>query len=41
MGIFNEIVKIYPNAPVLGSKGGILDGRCDALGIAYHILYSK
>ena len=41
VGIFNEIIKIYPNVNVLGSKGGILDGRCDALGIAHHVIYHK
>lgn len=41
IGVFTEIIKVYPNASVLGSKGGILDGRCDALGIAHHILYTN
>ena len=41
LGTFNEIIKIYPSAQVLGSRGGILDGRCDALGIAHHILYHR
>lgn len=36
-GIHSAISTIYPNAPLVGPKGGIKDGRCDALGIAHYI----
>lgn len=36
-GIFEAISKIYPEAELLGSKGGIKDGRCDSLGIAHNL----
>jgi len=31
------ISKIYPQAELLGSRGGIMDGRCDALAIAHYM----
>lgn len=42
-GIHATISTIYPKAPLKGPKGGILDGRCDALGIAHaaRIKYNK
>lgn len=36
-GIYQAISKIYPNAALLGPKGGIIDGRCDALSIAHYL----
>lgn len=36
-GIYSVISKIYPDADLLGPKGGIIDGRCDALGIAHYL----
>ena len=36
-GIYNAISIIYPDAELLGARGGVLDGRCDALGIAHQI----
>lgn len=36
-GIYEVISKIYPKAQLLGPKGGIIDGRCDALGIAHYL----
>ena len=35
-GIYEVVSQLYPNAQLLGSKGGIQDGRCDALGIAHY-----
>jgi hypothetical protein len=35
-GIYETISKIYPKAELLGSRGGILDGRCDALSMAHY-----
>jgi len=34
---YSSISKTYPDAELTGSKGGILDGRCDALGLAHHL----
>jgi len=34
---YTTISKLYPDAPLTGPKGGIIDGRCDALGIAHHL----
>lgn len=36
-GIHEVMSKTYPNAPLTGPKGGIMDGRCDALGIAHYL----
>lgn len=36
-GIYETISKIYPKATLTGPKGGIMDGRCDALGIAHYL----
>ncbi len=36
-GIYDVISKIYPKAILKGSRGGLLDGRCDALGIAHYL----
>jgi len=38
-GTYDVISKLYPHAELTGSKGGILDGRVDALGIAHFIRY--
>jgi len=35
-GIHETISKIYPKAELLGPKGGIMDGRCDALSMAHY-----
>lgn len=36
-GIYETISRIYPDAPLKGPKGGLLDGRADALGIAHYL----
>lgn len=36
-GIYETISKIYPQAELKGPKGGLLDGRSDALGMAHHL----
>jgi len=36
-GIYEVISKIYPKADLKGPKGGIIDGRCDSLGIAHYL----
>lgn len=36
-GIFETISKIYPQADLRGPKGGLLDGRCDALSMAHYL----
>ena len=36
-GTFQVMSKLYPSALLTGPKGGILDGRCDALGIAHYL----
>ena len=36
-GIYTAISKLYPDAPLLGKRGGIMDGRCDALSIAHYL----
>lgn len=36
-GIFQVMSKLYPTAELIGPKGGIIDGRCDALGIAHYL----
>ena len=36
-GTHEALSKIYPKAELLGPKGGINDGRCDALGIAHYL----
>lgn len=38
-GTFQVMSNLYPNAELLGPKGGILDGRCDALGIAHYLRF--
>lgn len=35
-GIYEVVSKIYPNAELNGTRGGIKDGRCDSLGIAHN-----
>lgn len=35
-GVYAAMSKIYPNSPLTTPRGKILDGRCDALGIAYY-----
>jgi len=34
---YNQMSKLYPKAELLGKLGGIIDGRCDALGIAHYM----
>jgi hypothetical protein len=36
---FELIQKLYPTAPLTGPKGGLLDGRSDALAIAHYATY--
>jgi len=36
-GIHSVISKIYPKAELVGPRGGIIDGRCDALSIAHYL----
>ena len=36
-GTHEVMSRLYPNAILTGPKGGILDGRCDALGIAHYL----
>lgn len=36
-GIYETVSKIYPNAELTGPKGGLLDGRCDALGMCHYL----
>lgn len=36
-GTFDTMSKLYPNLPLAGPKGGIMDGRCDALGLAHYL----
>ncbi len=36
-GIYDVVSKIYPGLELIGPRGGILDGRCDALGIAHFL----
>ena len=35
--IANVLSKLYPQAQLYGAKGGLLDGRSDALGLAHYI----
>lgn len=36
-GVYEAISRLYPNAELTGPKGGLLDGRCDALGLAHYL----
>lgn len=36
-GISETMTKLYPKLPLAGPKGGIMDGRCDALGLAHYL----
>lgn len=36
-GVYVAMSKLYPSAELTGPKGGIMDGRCDALGLAHHL----
>lgn len=36
-GIYEVISRLYPNADLTGLKGGVMDGRCDALGLAHYL----
>lgn len=36
-GIYEAISRIYPDAELRGPRGGLLDGRADALGIAHYL----
>ena len=36
-GIHTAIHRLYPEAQLKGPKGGLLEGRCDALGIAHYM----
>jgi hypothetical protein len=40
-GVYAAVSKLYPHAQLLGPKGGLLDGRCDALGIANYIKHNQ
>lgn len=33
--------RLYPNAPLYGPRGGLLDGRSDALMIAHYAAYNR
>jgi crossover junction endodeoxyribonuclease RuvC len=35
--IANVITKLYPTADIYGSRGGLKDGRSDALGLAHYL----
>ena len=35
--IANVLSKLYPQASLYGTKGGLLDGRSDALGLAHYL----
>jgi len=41
--IAQHMLKLYPEAQLYGSKGGLLDGRSDALGLMHYgrIIFSK
>lgn len=39
-GVYTAISSLYPEAPLLGSRGGLIDGRCDALGIAHYLRFN-
>lgn len=34
--IANTLIKLYPSASIYGAKGGLLDGRSDALGLLHY-----
>lgn len=36
LGIAAAITALYPDIQVYGPRGGLLDGRCDALGLAHY-----
>jgi len=36
-GVYETMSRLYPSAELSGPKGGILDGRCDALGLAHYL----
>lgn len=36
-GVYEAVSRLYPNAELTGPKGGLLDGRCDALGLAHYL----
>jgi len=36
-GIYEKISTFYPDVVLTGPRGGILDGRCDALSMAYYL----
>lgn len=36
-GIHAAISKLYPDVQLLGKRGGVMDGRCDALSIAHYL----
>ena len=36
-GIHATISVLYPDASLVGPRGGLIDGRCDALGIAHYL----
>lgn len=36
-GTYEVMSKLYPEAELSGPKGGIMDGRCDALGLAHYL----
>lgn len=41
--IANDLIKLYPQAELYGTRGGLLDGRSDSLGIAHYarLQYNK
>lgn len=36
-GVHEAISRLYPTAELTGPKGGLMDGRCDALGLAHYL----
>lgn len=40
-GIYTTVHSLYPIVQLYGPKGGLLDGRCDALGIAHYAKLQK
>ena len=39
-GVYTAISSLYPEAPLVGPRGGLIDGRCDALGIAHYLRFN-
>lgn len=36
-GTYKAVSTVYPDAELTGPKGGLLDGRCDALGMCHYL----